>query len=281
MKFSERQGFVKVKDAIQNESMDSKLKADLYNYLHTRLDIIVQGLFAQYGYSHADPEEQLLEKIATDFFHEPDYRKEDSVPRLLQRVFGMKFYETYDFLEFCVQKLFNSDPFNDIDEINHILSENNSGYRFINNQLEPVSSKIDTNNLESSLKVSIDEGHLQRALNELGKRKDANTNTILKESIDAVEIATRTVTTTLFTGKPDDTLGASIKILTKNHFMEDHKAYLEAMSKLYGYASDGGIRHPKQRDHVPDQAEAVFMLEICSAFISLLNTKFADWKSKK
>ena len=53
-----------------------------------------------------------------------------------------------------------------------------------------------------------------------------------------------------------------------------HPAFKEALSKLYGYTSDAeGIRHALHDEPNLDHADAVFMLVMCSGFMSYLLAK--------
>lgn len=275
MKFSERMGFVEVDNVIQFKSMSQRLKNDIFNFWRDE----IERLYLNNTYSNHN-ETEINEFLWTHYFHETkpigyDHIDTSQITAYYKR---MKFYEVYDFLEFLMQTLLNNPV--DTKKINQVLEPNHSGFRFIGNQLEPISSETDIKNLESGLNSSIDDGHLQKAINELGKRENINLNTIMKESIDAVETATHQIAAELFDGQPKDTMGRSIAILKDNGFIENHPAYLKAFSNLYGYSSDGGIRHPKNRDYKVDQAEATFMLEICSAFISMLSLKKSDYKTK-
>ncbi|MBY7658426.1 hypothetical protein J8401_012865 [Lactiplantibacillus plantarum] len=272
MKFSERMGFVEVDDTIQLDKMNQKLKNDIFNFWRNELE----RLYVNRAY-HPTTQLKLNELLWTNYFHETKPVNYVPTSDITTRYDKMKFYEVYDFLEFLMQTLLDNEA--DIRSINQILESNHSGYRFVKNQLEPISSDTDITTIKNGLEAQIDNGHLQNALNELGKRADINLNTIMKESIDAVETATHHITTKFFNGQPKDTMGRSIAILKDNGFIENHPAYLAAFSNLYGYSSDGGIRHPKDRDYKVDQAEATFMLEICSAFISMLKFKLAEYQT--
>ncbi|WP_436670371.1 AbiJ-NTD4 domain-containing protein [Lactiplantibacillus argentoratensis] len=277
MKFSERMGFVEVDDVLQVNSMSADLKNDIFNYCITILFDRKHDGFNDYHLNS-----YMMKALWLDFFHRPLVSlnvtyKNEAVKKLFKNYSSFNFYEVYDFLEYVMTNW--SEYSDDIDDVNFILSQNHSGYRFIEGQLEPISSTTDITTVKSGLKTQIDDGHLQNALNELGKRSDINLNTVMKESIDAVEAATHYISTRLFNGGKKDTMGRNITILKDNKFIENHPAYLTALSNLYGYSSDGGIRHPKDREYKVDQAEATFMLEICSAFISMLKFKLVEYQN--
>lgn len=273
-------GFVKIDDAIQVNDMNEQLKNDIFNFC---CELLFKSNRAGFGYTDNKKEnERNLEDIWINHFHESIGTVPTVYGDINETLFHtyrqLAFYNIYDFLEYVLANY--STGVKTYSDANKVLEKNHSGYRFIKKLLQPIASKTDIKNIKSGLKSKLDGGHLQNALNELGKRTGINLNTVMKESIDAVETATHHIATELFNGQPKDTMGRSITILKDNGFIENHPAYLEAFSKLYGYSSDGGIRHPKDRDYKVDQAEATFMLEICSAFISMLKFKFSEYQNK-
>lgn len=285
LKFSERLGFVTIDDVIQLNTMNSQLKNDIFNFC---MDILFNRNHEATGLltdSYNGTNYEIVRIIWTEFFHFSIGTlifSGDRPQNYLGKYYSvLRFYEIYDFFEYIIQTW--TDSPDDILNANRLLSKNHSGYRFINRFLTPINSDTDIKNIKSGLESKIDGGHLQKAINELGKRSGPNFDTVMLESINAVEVAARTVCIDLFDGRPSDILSKSIQILKRNNFIEIHPAYLEAISKLYAYTSDNGIRHgkdPQQLKHVSDQAETIFMLEICSAFISMLKTKLSEYPDK-
>ncbi|WP_420222900.1 AbiJ-NTD4 domain-containing protein [Pediococcus acidilactici] len=259
MKFSERMGFVTIDNIIQKDSMDENLSNDIYNFIITDLE-------QHYNSPFSSPR-LFYEDIWINFLHN---RVDTPHLRFFQRVYDeMPFFEKYDFLEEYVELT------DDITKLNHILKNNHSAYRMTNNyQIVPIVNDIDMMNINKSLNLGIDEGHLSKAVSELSK-KQPNYITIIKESTDALEISIKNITNKYFNGNEKQPFGESIKILKENNFIPDHPAYLTALSKIYGYSSDGGIRHPKSGTNV-DESSAIFFLEIASAFVSLLNDKSSN-----
>lgn len=266
VKFSERMGFVKADDVFQKDNMNDQLSNDIYNFIFLTIP----------KYIYAEDTRSLTTSVYTELWHvrTDGFNSFSSLECVYD---DLSFYEKYDLLEFILSsKLIN--PYNDLfHQINKILENNHSAYRYVNKKLIPVSSKIDINNLDNALNIGIDGNHLQKALQELANRNNPNTITIVKESIDGLEYAVKNITKELFDGDPKKGFGVQIKILKENNFIPDHPSYLDAMSKIYGYSSDGGIRHPKVTDTKIDIAEATFMLQMCSAFISMLSAKLVQW----
>lgn len=271
MKFSERMGFVDIDDIIQTDRMSADLKNDIYNFCYSA----VYGLGSTtYGFNDS-------KIIWRDFFHKSlsDISGFDEGKRSINIAYKqLEFYEVYDFLEYVVQSWVESNE--QVKDVNRILENNHSAYRVISDQLEPITSKTDVKTLKRGLRAKIDDGHLEKALIELSKRKNRNNLVVMKESIDAVEFAAKKVNNKLFGGKSSDSFSKVCNNLSDNGFFDSHPAYVETLKKLYGYSSDGGIRHPKERNYHPDLADATFMVSMSAAFISMLKAKFSHYQDK-
>ena len=88
----------------------------------------------------------------------------------------------------------------------------------------------------------------------------------IKEAVSALEALAQKIT-----GEKKGTLGALIKKLNL------HPSLREAVSKLYGYTSDGGIRHAKKDgDPETDFDTAKFVIVTASALINFITAKCAN-----
>jgi hypothetical protein len=95
-------------------------------------------------------------------------------------------------------------------------------------------------------------------------RKNPDYRNSIKESISAVEAAVK-----IITEDEKATLGQALTIVQQKHNL--HAALKEALSRLYGYTSDEeGIRHAILEGPKVNEADARFMLVICSAFANYL-----------
>lgn len=107
--------------------------------------------------------------------------------------------------------------------------------------------------------------HLSNAAAELSQGHFADS---VRESIHAVESVARTLEPTGELGKALAKLEASVKL---------HGGMKAGFSALYGYTSDsGGIRHALLSGDVApqvDEADALFMIGACAAFVSYLINK--------
>lgn len=107
--------------------------------------------------------------------------------------------------------------------------------------------------------------HLRKAMSELTAGSWAGS---IRESIHAVESVARTIV------PGASTLGPALTALEKNRVI--HSALKSAFGSLYGFTSDaGGIRHARfeKSDAEVDEADAMFMIGACSAFVTYLIQK--------
>lgn len=263
MKFSERMGYTKPLP-YQTDSISKELRNDISNF-YIRL---------YSSFNSSDEKNALNNYIWTEFFHlvvdEIYYTKSEIINKLNK----LNWFELYDFIEFLLKNFDKSYYFSDF---NTILEHQNSAYRFVDKQLVAISTETDMQTVEKAINLGFDDGHIRNATKKLSD-KNPDYPKIIGESIDGVEIAIKNVISDSLNKEPTDKYGENIKILKSNGFLDDHPAYIEALNKLYGYASDGGIRHPKSRDYTITEADAVFAVEMCSAFISLLKFKASTFE---
>ena len=106
--------------------------------------------------------------------------------------------------------------------------------------------------------------HLSKAANELTTGNFAGS---IRESINAVESVARTL-------EPDGSLSGALAKLEES--AKIHAAMKAGFTRLYGYTSDEqGIRHAhlNEPSAKPDEADALFMIGACAAFVSYLINK--------
>lgn len=148
-------------------------------------------------------------------------------------------------------------------------------YRISDGIIMPISddyelSAIDQANRGTEANVK---EHLQKAMQHLSKRSNADASNSIKESISALEAVCRDLT-------GEATLGKSLKKLEARG-IPIHPHLKEGLEKIYMYTnqSDTGIRHAlmdADGDKVPSKDEAHLMLVLCSAFINYLRAKSAN-----
>lgn len=157
---------------------------------------------------------------------------------------------------------------------NDVLERENSGYRFVNNEISEITSPEEIEAVESAISetsfLSGVQAHLKQALRHLSDRRHPDYRNSIKESVSAVEGVCQHVS-----GDPKATLGKALGVLEAKSAL--HPALKQAFSKLYGYTSDAdGIRHSMLEESTLSFSDAKFMLVACSGFINYVLGKCAE-----
>ena len=272
--FSEREGLKKVRTEIQVDSIDSALRNRLWN----ELDYFY---WSEGGYgASAGTQPQMrafLNKTWHYFYKEPvdnlSYDWSDNKDMLKARLFGAKWYEIYDFIEFTANNYLD-EPKNTqfMKNCNEVLEAELSAYRFVGNKITKITSEKEISEIEEALRTPLKtvNTHLENALNLMSDRKSPDFRNSIKESISAVEALCR-----LIANDKDATLGKALDVIGKESKIELHGALKKAFDSLYGYTSTAeGIRHAFLDDKVSVCFDvAKFMLVSCSAFVNYLLSK--------
>lgn len=271
-KFSERTGITKT-PAIQIDCMSEPLKNTLWNIILGYLDLLTPTPIS-IALDHPDPRHNFIKNLARSFFKVPVDNISSSSTNLAREwlkseFYKLEWYRIYDLIEHLVQ---NVDDFKHrVEQINQILEEEGSGYRFINNQCVPMTNKQEIQAIEEAIGKAEQFGkgankHLSQAVTLFSKRPDPDYCNSIKESVSAMESLVKQLS-----GK-DGTFGPALKELSKKLGL--HTALGGSISNLYGYASDeSGIRHGSPKESNVDFDEAKFMLVTCSAFVNFLLSK--------
>jgi len=285
MRFSERQGHVPVRQAIQIESMDSPLRNGLWNQLTAfyilSLDAYSAAFdFENFYFPHLDLKKMTF-RIWAEFFKLPTDELVQGWARSREYIhfyfINCEWYKVYDFLEFVpgnanrVNEIKNATDFKAA--CNAVMARELSGYRFVGGKIVPVTSDEEIQSIETALKdesiSSHVRTHLTSALEFLADRESPDYRNSIKESISAVESICNSLSNS--TGEP---LGAALNAIERNGQVVLHSALKEAFSKLYGWTSNAdGIRHALMEESNLDSEDAMFMLVACSAFINYLTVK--------
>lgn len=280
MKFSQRMGITPATKAIQIDSMDDDLRNRLWNGFKL---YIIDVFFKtdEYGGDRSSSFIELCKllwhahyKLAIDTM---PYRTNDAILFIREKFFKGEWFEVYDLLDFIGSNdfgLFRIDKKGLITFCNKIFENEFSGYRFINNQISPITNQQEIAEIETAIYNSQQftpltgaNIHLKKALDKLSDRKNPDYRNSIKESISAVESVSKVIS-----GNGKDSLGAAIdKIKGK---VKIHKALEQGFKNLYGYTSDSdGIRHALMDAPTCDFEDAKFMLVSCSSFINYLIAK--------
>lgn len=269
MKFSERYGYTPVKDVIQFESMDVDLRNGLWNLLHCCYwDEKIQ--------TNHHNRNLFLKKLWIHYFKKTIDRignEHTAMKKVRDFFFNTSWFNIYDFIEFTGNNhpvLGSKKKF--IEQCNILFEKENSGYRFVDGKITPITDKQEINEIQQALDTErppIKE-HLRRALELLSDKITPDYRNSIKESISAVESLVKQVI-----GEKNGTLGQLLKKLKENYNLPP--VLESAFSKLYGYTSDnGGIRHALLEESNINFHDAKFMLVICSAFINFVEGKIVN-----
>ena len=158
---------------------------------------------------------------------------------------------------------------------NRILEEEVSGYRIVDKQVVPIVSEYELGAIEEALNIPYESVriHIKKAVDSFSNRKMPDYENTIKDSISAVEAMC-----CIITDNPNSTLGEALKKL-ESKGVNLHKAFLSAMSSLYGYTSnESGIRHGSIDFIGASSEDAKYMLVSCSAFVNYLIEKWEKVK---
>jgi hypothetical protein len=279
MQFSERNGYSKIRETIQIDSIDHNLKTRLWSLLDIFLYSKYKKPFLLNQTSH-----NVLDKLIQTYWFSFFKKATDEIPSgntdkisVLKRIFltELSWFKIYDFIEFNIRHypfLDSKDTF--ISEINKVLIEENSAYQVIHEKITEITSEQEIQSIEDALEntnqYSGIQQHLNQALKLMSDRQKPDYRNSIKESISAVESICKIVT-----NDEKATLGKALKVIEDRFGL--HPALKGSLSQLYGYTSDSdGIRHAMLEESNLSYIDAKFMLVACTNFINYLIEKTKD-----
>ena len=278
MLFSRREGIKAAKTAIQVGRMDDDLRNSLWNtfVVTYNLQVVRKHLLVNTSGSLA-----FFQHIWIDYLKQPvdtlDSFGGAAFEKLKTYFFNFEWYEVYDFIEFIALDPPNSAAKREFTKTcNTVLKREVSGYRFVKNQIVPITSDAEINELEKALGSSgafkVVAEHLNSSITLFANRESPDYRNSIKESVSAVEAISR-----LISDDPQATLGQALKAIEEKGKLKLHPALKGAFDKLYGYTSDAdGIRHAMLEESNLGSEDAQFMLIACSAFVNYLKTKSSE-----
>jgi len=272
MRFSERYGHTLAKSIIQIDSVDEALKNSLWSILKLHIWDHVQ--LSRYGSTfNLNPEiETFCQRTWFSYYKLPLDTLEDDWPLIYKFLrndyFNCEWFELYDFLEFVATNYPYNDKESFLEACNFSLEREVSGYRFVDDQIAPITSSEEISEIEMALgnKNEHVQTHLRRALELFSDRKQPDYRNSVKESISAVESLVQKML------GQKGTLGKLVKKLEAEISL--HPALGKAFESLYGYTSDeNGIRHAILESTKVDSEDARFFLVVCSSFVNFVIAK--------
>lgn len=277
MLFSQRMGFKPIRSIIQVESLDEELRNGLWDALQVHV-------WGNWSNSFQDLNDTPLSEYFKFVWHLYFRKPIDTLPRRVREAiadvrgyfFSCAWNEVYDFIEFSLGYAQESRALAKF--VNMVLERELSGYRVVDNQLIPISSKEEVASIEAAIRstdrLASANNHLKRAVSLLADRKNPDHRNSIKEAISAVESICQVIS-----GDSKATLGTALKALEQRSLM--HPALKASLSSLYGYTSDAeGIRHAMLEEPTLTAVDSKFMLVACTAFINYLVGKAAEGSIK-
>ena len=288
MTFSQRNGLVKVRDALQVDSLDEATRNALWNLISPFLknagfrESVTFNLDVWTGLYHKASD------TVPDTRRQCEYNISDT--ELFYRFFRKvvidgKWNECLDFIEFIAdednRKKWNGQCYDCMTHRNEayvptakaynlVFEENLVGYRFVSGEITPITSQMEIQVIEDAIECSNDSVRelFSKALIFLSNRKSPDYAKSIESSISAVEAQCR-----ILLGGDQVSLGQALKLIEKRG-LTLHPALKGAFEKLYGFTSNAdGIRHGGIKPSDVDQDLAKFMLISCSAFVNYLISK--------
>lgn len=277
MKFSQRIGIKPATKQIQLESMDEELRNGLWNGVKL-------CVFDSFDIHNSKFKFKMFRTFAENLWHNLYKLPIDTIPshpkeilEIKNKFFSDAWFEVYNLLEFVAgvdtNKIrINTQGFKDF--CNEVLEREFSGYRFVENQIAPITNENEINEIEGAIdrtgQFTSSNGaniHLLSALNKISDKKSPDYRNSIKESISAIESIAK-----IISNNEKGTLEAALNKLKEK--IKLHQALVGGFKQLYGYTSDSdGIRHGLTEDPNCDFEDAKFMLVASSAFINYLIIK--------
>lgn len=269
-RFSDKYGYTEVKNTLQKEAIDERLRNRIWNTVTSN---IFQPIITEFGSIKYENDYEIFKKLYDEIFGvrgQPTKNLNDLVNDIHEQY--CSFYYWYDFYNFLEDIIYVHHDNKIIDnfkkEINKVLEQEISAYRFVDDCISPIIDEIEIKEIEDVFSSNYDsvKGHLSKALEHLSDRENPDFQNSIKESITAVESVAQIITNS----KKD--LGACIKLMD----LDIQKQFTKTLSGLYTWTCQAeGIRHPHNTGEELKTGfdEAKFMLVTCSAFINYLISK--------
>ena len=285
--FSERIGKPTCITTVQLNEFDDHTRTQISNQLFKLLDYIFSNQDEYSVGMYQDPASNMgsdfCKALRADvlgysvFLHSFDIIRWDREFDRIDNVIAQAPYnEVLDVIEYCYYWVTHrSDPLIKTtwkNAFNMLFRQEYVGYRFVSDQIVPVTDELEIREIEQACKTPFDGARtqLQKALGFLSDRENPDYKNCVKESISAVESVCKVIS-----GNEKATLKDALNGLISNG-MNIHGSLKSAILALYGYASDeGGIRHAeRETESTVTFEEAKFMMVTCSAIVNYLVAEY-------
>ena len=281
--FSEKNGLLKHNAILQVDEFEDSSRMQISNELYRMLDIVFgEGNDCWEPSFRNNIVDNFCNALLNDVFCErivQGFGYHSAWKTLFDRIHDVIMHATYNEVLDVVQYIYAWVDHRITDShgvlficMNKVFEKENIGYRFVGNQITPITDEQELSAIEEACKIPINRcrKQIQKAVAFLSDREHPDYKNCIKESISAVESACQVIV-----GDEKATLGDALKKLEDNGVLI-HPALKQGFLKLYGYTSDqGGIRHAEGmfESNVTFE-EAKFMIVSCSAFINYLIAEY-------
>lgn len=249
MKFSDKVGITEPKSIIQIKGMDGSLRNKLWNAIYIHIVIPVNApQFSETTYSN-------FYNFFVNLWHNyyempldtiPMYRS-DTINFIRKDFFKCEWFDVYNLIDFIYHNETTIDKRAFKEFVNNILKEELAGYKYVGEDLIPITDESEVKEIEELLIKSTNyklkgvKVHIESALSLLSNKESPDYRNVIKESISAVESIVQ-----ILTGDKNAELGKALGILKEK--INIHGALEQGFKKIYGYTSDSdGIRHACKR----------------------------------
>lgn len=270
--FSDRNEIKIENKNIQYKDFDQRSRIALSNGMDYMLHFFKERFFQDTDWLVRNLVSNLLVEHTSSYF----YSNYDNMVNILKNIIMENTYDdvltTIEYTSYLVHVKTRS-LFYPMKYFNEIFQKEFIGYRFVENQIVPITNDLEIDTINTVINENHDEVslHIKKALTYLSDRMNPDYENSIKESIMAIEALANQIT------GEKSTLGALLTKLDKKG-VAIHGSLKEAFKKLYGYTSDAhGIRHAGNIDGpFSTFEEAKFMLVVCCAFINYVNSNLKN-----
>ncbi|MDF0581602.1 AbiJ-NTD4 domain-containing protein [Bradyrhizobium yuanmingense] len=267
--FEQAEGVHRLPSQLARTEVTAELRAVIWGYIYGLIETNARWQNGRHVLGEAW--DRLLKDVHVFRDHRPidefSSRFSDAIRRP-KTVFEQGSYsDIYGWLQFILQ---NKPPAGFAQRIESILRHCRSSYRIVDDVICPLGSEEDVQAVRQGLTDATAAGltgsreHLRMAAVQLSAGNFADS---VRESIHAVESAVRIL-------EPSGDFSKALGKLEQRTSI--HSAMKKGFLALYGFSSDEqGIRHPllDKEASVVEEADALFMIGACSAFVSYLINK--------
>ncbi|WP_174020378.1 hypothetical protein G6L89_007135 [Agrobacterium fabrum] len=265
--FEQAEGAAPLPSQLELKEVSDGLKAKMWQLFH---DSILRSGDRTLG----PPWNYILRDHHVERLHRPidtfENWTSDAINDVKKILFSNNYLSFFGFIQYVLRH--NRCPSNIMHGVPFVLSQHRAAYRVVDgNTIAPFATEQEAVTVTVALDELKSEGmdgaitHLRNSMSSATAGAWADS---IRESIHAVESVARTI------AAGTSTLAPALAAIEKK--MQIHSALKAGFNSIYGFTSDaGGIRHAlldKGAAEV-DEADALFMIGACSAFVTYLIQK--------